>query len=130
MRLVAEELVDSASANVWLLSGPLGSGKTVFARSVLRILGFRGAVPSPTFTLSRHYQTPRGRWTRVVHIDAYRIKNQAEEAALDITDAAQDPRCLVLIEWPERLASQLRTNALRLQFQHAKTGRVVRRLSH
>lgn len=126
MAAVAQTLVRDATANVWLLSGPLGSGKTVFSRSALRALGFRGAVPSPTFTLSRHYHTPRGRWTRAIHIDAYRIKNQGEEAALDIADAAQDPNCLVLIEWPERLAQHAWKNALRLRFQHTKAGRVVR----
>ncbi len=125
MNRFAATLVRRASNNVWLLRGPLGSGKTTLVRGALRSLGYRGAVTSPTFTLVRHYRLVRGRWKRLVHIDAYRLRGQHEEAALDIQTAITDPSCLLCIEWPERLRSRYAWRPLVLRFSHTKTGRRV-----
>lgn len=104
--------------SVWLLRGPLGSGKTTFVRAALRSLGYRGTVASPTFTLVRQYPLSRGRWRRAIHIDAYRITDRREEAALDIAAAVTDSSCLVFIEWPEKLRTQAWVGARVLRFAH------------
>ena len=66
------------------LTGPLGSGKTTWARAMLRGLGEAGRVPSPTYTLLEHYAA--GELT-IVHLDLYRLP---------------DPKVWLLVEWPER----------------------------
>ena len=55
--------------DVVALTGPLGAGKTCFARGVVRGLRARGPVASPTFTLVRHYEGH----LPVRHIDLYRL---------------------------------------------------------
>ena len=90
----------------WLLGlrGELGAGKSTFARAMLRSLGHRGTVPSPTYTLIEPYDLETG---TVYHIDLYRIVDSNELEFLGLTDLCDGLR---LIEWPER-APQLQQAA-------------------
>src|SRR4051812_42143741 len=83
-----------------LLEGPLGAGKSAFARALLRALaGDPGLeVPSPSFTLVQSYELPGG-W-EAHHYDLYRLEGPGEVAELG-WDEARDG--LVIVEWPERL---------------------------
>jgi len=113
------------SPHVWLLSGPLGSGKTTLVRGILRGLGITQSVTSPTFTLQKIYY-PKYLWARVVHIDAYRIKRASELAVLDLKHLVFDNAALVLIEWPERLPVRWSGPTRRVQFTLLSRGRRVR----
>jgi tRNA threonylcarbamoyladenosine biosynthesis protein TsaE len=82
-----------------LLSGPLGAGKTTFARSLLRTYDPTLVhVPSPSFALMLPYDFGD---MRVWHIDLYRLLHEEEVAALDIPTLISKYRCI--IEWPERM---------------------------
>ena len=95
------------------LNGTLGTGKTAFARALLRILAQDSTleVPSPTFTLMQIYDTPA---TAVVHADLYRINDPEELEELGWDEAAQD--ALLLVEWPDRLGPLTPRNRLDLSF--------------
>ncbi len=111
---------------MWLLRGPLGSGKTTFVRAVLRSLGYTATVPSPTYVLRRDYVVRSGhRWNHVVHVDAYRVTSPLEDEVLDLLAAAADPRCLLLIEWPDKISTPLGVGQLNITFSHQKRGRKI-----
>ncbi|RDV06773.1 tRNA (adenosine(37)-N6)-threonylcarbamoyltransferase complex ATPase subunit type 1 TsaE [Sphingorhabdus pulchriflava] len=79
------------------LSGPLGAGKTVLSRAILRALGFDGDVSSPTYAIIHEYDEPAMRMP-VVHADLYRLKAPGELYELGLFD---DQASLKLVEWPE-----------------------------
>lgn len=103
---IAAALVRGAAV---ALEGDLGAGKTTLARAILRALGVRETVPSPTFTLVQTYETDR---FPVRHYDFYRIENEREIEELDLDDALAEGAAL--IEWPERAGALLPENALRV----------------
>jgi tRNA threonylcarbamoyladenosine biosynthesis protein TsaE len=106
-----------------LLAGPLGAGKTAFARVFLRTAVGDPAldVPSPSFTLVQTYQTPLG---RVHHFDLWRLTGPSALAELGWDDARDD---IVLVEWPDRLGALTPQDALRLDFELAEgDARIVR----
>jgi len=99
-RVVAQSL---RHGDIIALSGDLGAGKTVFARGVLRGLGYAGRVTSPTFTIVNEYETPAG---IVSHLDLYRILQP--EALLEIgLEEYLDGNRIILIEWSENAGSLL-----------------------
>jgi tRNA threonylcarbamoyladenosine biosynthesis protein TsaE len=85
------------------LSGPLGSGKTTFARAFIGAGIGAGEVPSPTFTLVEVYQSLTG--PAVWHFDLYRLEKPEDAYELGIEDAFAEG--ISLIEWPERLGALL-----------------------
>lgn len=122
-RLIADEQMTAALARmlaavlrppaVLLLDGPVGAGKTHFARAFIRARQGEAAedVPSPTFTLVQTYHDPRG--TEIWHADLYRLGDPGEVVELGLEDAFDTAICL--IEWPDRLAA-LPEGAITLAF--------------
>ena len=115
-RLVAPAL---GPGDTLLLAGPIGAGKTHFARALIRArLGREEEeVPSPTYTLVQTYDDGE---VEIWHTDLYRLRDAAEAVELGLEEAFETAICLV--EWPERLAATPQ-GALTLTFAVAGEGR-------
>ena len=78
-----------------LLDGPLGAGKTVLAQVLIKTLGVKEQVTSPTFVMVKSYQGA----LPIHHIDAYRLldfpnpRQAFDELDIDIEGS------LTIVEW-------------------------------
>ncbi len=96
-RSVGRDLGRTLSAGaVVLLEGPLGAGKTAFARGLAEGLDCdTSAVASPTFTIVHEYP---GRLP-LQHVDLYRL-NPVEVDDLGLEDLQEGH--VLAVEWPDR----------------------------
>lgn len=101
------------------LVGDLGTGKTTLVRGMLRGLGYRGTVRSPTFTLVEPYALGT---LDAYHLDLYRLGEPEELEYLGLRDYLE-PGVLCLVEWPERGAGYLPPPDLVVRIEYADEGR-------
>jgi tRNA threonylcarbamoyladenosine biosynthesis protein TsaE len=93
------------------LIGPLGAGKTQFAKGFASGLGISATVNSPSFTLMAEYT---GRLP-LFHQDLYRLAGSNEALDGGLLDERQNDG-VTLSEWAERLDEQLDPDNLEVRF--------------
>ena len=80
------------------LEGDLGAGKTTLVRHLLRALGVRERIKSPTYAVVEPYAVPTG---RIWHFDFYRFSDPHEWEDAGFRDLFASPG-LKLCEWPNQ----------------------------
>lgn len=123
-RLAADLARGLRPGDTVLLSGPIGAGKSFFARAAIRALcGPQTEVPSPSFTLVQCYDSPAG---EIWHCDLYRLGDPQEVIELGLDQAFESAICL--IEWPDRLGDLAPPQALHLALSAGETAGAAHRL--
>ena len=101
------------AGDLFLLSGPLGAGKSVFSRAFIKALcGEDTDVPSPTFTLVQNYECAKG---LIWHFDLYRLDDPEEIFEIGWEEAMVDG--ITLVEWPQKLGPYTPMSATRITIE-------------
>jgi tRNA threonylcarbamoyladenosine biosynthesis protein TsaE len=112
-RLAGKLAAELKGGGVVALSGPLGSGKTVFVKGLAAGLGLsRRQATSPTFSLINEY----GGAPPLYHVDLYRLEGPAEVRELGLEEYLDGPG-IVAVEWAERAVDLLPTDSVIVRFQ-------------
>lgn len=92
---------------VVLLGGDLGAGKTTFTKHVLKSLGVKDDVTSPTFTIMREYKTKK---FKIYHFDMYRLSSgvEAQEFGLEDYIYSGDKGAICFVEWSQNICDILK----------------------
>jgi tRNA threonylcarbamoyladenosine biosynthesis protein TsaE len=115
-----EEMVPASGASVLALSGELGAGKTSLTQALGRALWVAEKIPSPTFLIMRSYAVAHPRFSKLVHIDAYRVDDPHELDILGFADLLREQGTLIVIEWPERIETLIPRDATRLRMRQGE----------
>ena len=97
---------NTENSDLLLLSGKVGSGKTEFARLIIKAnakkenIGIE-EISSPTFSLIQNYEF---KCRKISHIDLYRVKSELELFELGIPEIFDSQ--ITILEWPEILEKE------------------------
>ena len=101
------------AGDIIAIEGEIGAGKTTFIKGVLKGLGYKGNVNSPTYTLINEYQAD----SKIIHIDCYREKNINRWIDIGFIDYLNDNN-IIIIEWPEILEDIIPHYAIKVEMKH------------
>lgn len=102
---------------VFALVGNLGSGKTTFAKGLAEGFGIKKPATSPTFSLLKSYKL-KNKWRgwSLHHFDLYRLKNKSDFLREGFADVFNQPRSIIIIEWPELIKNILPKKRINVVF--------------
>ncbi len=107
------------------LIGPLGAGKTVFAKGLASGLGIEpAAVSSPTFVIAQQYAIPDTAAPRphiLHHVDLYRLESEDELDAMGFADLFV-PGAVVAVEWADRFSGVLGPARIEIELEGPSVG--------
>ena len=105
-----------STSDVVILSGELGSGKTVLTQGIAAALGF-DQITSPTFVISRVY---KGK-PNFIHADAYRLLDSGIESFTDLDFESYLPTSIFVIEWGAPFVTSLTDQYLDIKISQGST---------
>lgn len=124
-RVFIERLEPSRGATIVALSGDLGAGKTTFVQGIARSLGIEEPVTSPTFVIMKIYDLSGQKFSRLVHMDVYRLKGKEHLRVLGWDALCADSGNLICIEWPEKIEGAIPQDAIRIALRYSGEGREI-----
>lgn len=116
------------AASIWL-QGDLGAGKTTLTREILKSLGVKDRIKSPTYALVEEYRVGKAvaadgliSGLSLLHLDLYRLAEPAELEYIGVPEILAG--ALALIEWPQQGEGWLPPADLLIRIEDQSGGRM------
>ncbi|HAE36422.1 MAG: hypothetical protein UR85_C0002G0046 [Candidatus Nomurabacteria bacterium GW2011_GWF2_35_66] len=129
----AKEIIKKVSeihnnkATVIAFRGDLGAGKTTLTKEIAKQLGIRERIISPTFVIMKIYKTKDKKFKKLIHIDAYRLKNSDELLNLGWEEIVKNKDNFIIVEWPEMVPLCFDDDCHKVNLEHkGETTRVIK----
>lgn len=119
---VVDELFPHIKHSILLLKGNLGAGKTTFTQNLLKKMGIKDQVSSPTYSIVNEYETDD---RKIYHFDLYRMNSKEEVYEMGIEEYLDDNN-FSIIEWPEIYEEEFADFPHHIiEISHAESGRIL-----
>jgi tRNA threonylcarbamoyladenosine biosynthesis protein TsaE len=112
-QVAAKLIKEYANKYIWAFYAPMGAGKTTLIARICKQIGVEETVASPTFSIMNEHLA-NGK--KIYHMDWYRLEDEAEAIRTGV-EAAMDEADICFIEWPEKAASLLPDETLKLKIE-------------
>ena len=126
---LAKKLIKSNQPQIITLAGDLGAGKTTFVRGFVSAFQSQNngniRVKSPTYAYAHTYDTN----PPVNHLDLYRLSNSQEAYELGLLEYLEISSGFSIIEWPEKIVSELPKDAIQIQIKTDVSNQDFRQIS-
>ncbi len=110
---VAKQIIENLTSKTILFYGDMGVGKTTLIKEIIKAIGSKDEVTSPTFSIVNEYEINDD---KIFHFDLYRIKDIEEAYNLGIEDYL-DSNHWILIEWAEVIEPIITDNFNQIELQ-------------
>lgn len=122
----ASELLQNLmhKCSIFAFSGDLGAGKTTLVKKLLKDLGVKDVITSPTFAYMCQYQNDKGKI--FYHFDLYRMTSAQDFFNAGFAEFLNRPNSWIFIEWPEMLLPYLKEEVCEVSLEHLEEKRLLR----
>jgi tRNA threonylcarbamoyladenosine biosynthesis protein TsaE len=125
LRKIANEIIHNSKSKILAFYAPMGAGKTTLIKALVKELGGKDNVSSPTFGLVNEYENLNGDLLGY-HFDFYRLEDEMEAMDMGLEDYL-NTKGWIFMEWPEKIPNLVPIDAqiIKIEILGEKTRKLL-----